>query len=95
MKAFGRSYSFKTDDADLAAFLDSLPAGKRSAWIRTAVSYYYRQGKDINQKLDLILEKLSSIEAPKGPAQKNPAGLEDVLLDSVEDILGFGGKGGF
>lgn len=95
MKSFSRSYSFKTDDADLAEFLDSLPAGKRSAWIRTAVSYYYRQGKDISQKLDLILERLGSLEASKGSSRK-PAdhGLEGILAESVDDFLGFGGKGG-
>lgn len=95
MKTFSRSYSFKTDDRALAEFLDSLPSGKRSEWIRTAVSYYFRQGRDISQKLDLILERLGSMEPSKGPPQK-PAdrGLEDVLLESVDDIIAFGGKGG-
>lgn len=90
-------YSFRLLlDDDLREKLDSMTGKERSSYIREALRFYYKYGeelKKISENVSKIVNRIDeiSINSPstfKAENQElNISGNEEMLLDSIKDIL--------
>ena len=85
-------FSLKSDDTELMAYLEDMPAGKRSEYIRQALLFYQNHGAiltEINSGVKELLARPRTQfnEKLADEVEEVDAELDDLLGDSIMDIL--------
>ena len=85
-------FSFRIDDTELMTYLQSMPAGRRSEYIRQALLFYQNHGAILTEINSGVKELLSRprtqvTEKLADEVEEVDTEIDDVLGDSIMDIL--------
>ena len=92
-----KTYSFRLllGDNDIRKKFNTMEGKERSAYIRRALRFYYNCGEEIknmSENVSKIIDKLDeisvkSLKTENESHKDNSSENEDLLIDSIEDIL--------